>query len=56
MPSRFRPDRCGLLLIGKPGGVLEILEHGAEFEGSRIERWLVQNGEDKKHKFVVVKR
>lgn len=40
MPSRFRPDRCGLLLVARKDGELSVYEDGAKWEGSRLQRWL----------------
>ena len=40
MPSRFRPDRCGIMLVGRPPHNLQAWELAAEWEGSRLEQWL----------------
>ena len=44
MPSRFRPDRCGMMtmVMKLPDGSrgISVFEISAEYEGSRLQRWL----------------
>ena len=44
MPSRFRPDRCGMMtmVLRQPDGSqgISVFEIDAEYEGSRLQRWL----------------
>jgi Fe-S-cluster containining protein len=44
MPSRFRPDRCGIMLSAHRNGldkkVLRAWEYEASWENSRLRRWV----------------
>jgi Fe-S-cluster containining protein len=39
LPSRFRPDRCGFMLVGRQGGKIQVWElEDTPYKGSRFER------------------
>ena len=46
MPDEFRPDRCGIMLVGRPGTgktTVQVWEDWTQLEGSRLESWLKEN-------------
>lgn len=40
VPGEMRPDRCGLLVVGRPGNLIQVWEVGGTFRGSFWERLL----------------
>jgi len=40
MPDKFRPDRCGIMLVGRPGKLLQVWDFGAEWEGSQLHEFI----------------
>jgi len=40
MPKKFRPDRCGIMLVGKPSGIMQVWELKQRIEGSELAAWL----------------
>jgi hypothetical protein len=56
IPERFRPDRCGIALVGrptKPVVTIEIWEVSERFKGSELEAWLSSTEEFDRYQWAI---
>lgn len=55
MPEEFRPDRCGIMLVGRKTEpvTIEVWEVDVPYEGSDLQRWVEENPMSKQYEWVL---